>query len=300
MRLRTILAALLACGLLAGVARAAGPYDFTVPGVDDVPDLHGNPAGAQLVIFAAGNQYMVMPRLIAAFEREHPGVTRVFYETLPPGILAKQMAAGGIRIGNLVVADPPDVYLAGKKRMAEEIAAGAVIGPPVSYATNVLAIMVAAGNPKHITSLRDLGRPDVRVSMPNPAWEGIARQIEAAYRKTGGEALVHTIMVTKVANGTTVLTKIHHRQTPMRILDGRSDAGPVWISEALWQARLTHRIGVVRIPPADNERAVYQAAVAAHAPHAALARAFVRFIASPTARAIYASYGFGSPQMPGS
>ena len=92
---------------------------------------------------------------------------------------------------------------------------------PVHYASNQLEIMVHAGNPRGIGSLRDLGKDDVRLSMPNPEWEGVARQIEDSLRKAGGEELARKVMETKVKNGTTFLTHIHHRQTPMRILSGK-------------------------------------------------------------------------------
>ena len=190
----------IATAALAAVLLGASPYNFTVPNVDVVPDLHGNPANAQLVVFAAGNQYMAMHALVAAFQKEHPDIKRVFYETLPPGILAKQIAAGALQVGNLVIDPKPDVFLSGKNRMTIERTRG-IVGPAHTYATNTLAILVRKGNPKHVTSLRDLGRADVRVAMPNPAWEGVSGQIQAAYRKAGGAALVSTIMVAKRAAG---------------------------------------------------------------------------------------------------
>ncbi|HLI94701.1 MAG TPA: substrate-binding domain-containing protein [Candidatus Baltobacteraceae bacterium] len=284
----------LAAVLFAEMAAAAQPYPFTVPPVDQTLDLHGNPAGAQLVVFVAGNQYMVMPALLRAFTRSHPKITRIYYETLPPGVIAQQIAGGGLRMGNLIVAAKPDVMLAGHRRMAVMRAQG-YVGTPFSYATNVLAIMIRKGNPKRIRSLSDLGRADIRVSMPNPRWEGVSEQIERVYLKAGGEELLRTIMIAKVANGTTVLTRIHHRQTPMFILDGRADAGPVWISEALYQERIGAPISMVTIPPAQNETAAYEAAEIRNAPHARAAQAFLEFLQSPKARAIYESYGFGPP-----
>lgn len=287
-------AACLGCAAAAG----AGPYEFTVPPVDQVLDLHGNPANAQLVIFMAGNQYMVVPALLSAFRKSHPQIRSVFYETLPPGIVARVLAAGGLRMGNLVITAKPDVFLAGKRRIRALQAQGRV-GGAFSYATNVLAIMIRRGNPKHIVSLRDLGRADVRVSMPNPQWEGVAEQIETAYRKAGGEPLVRAIMTSKVAAGTTILTRIHHRQTPLFLREGRADAGPVWLSEARYQSRLGTAIGMVSIPASQNVAADYEAAEVRGAPHAQAAREFLAFLRSPQARAIFASYGFGPPLIGG-
>jgi molybdate transport system substrate-binding protein len=49
--------------------------------------------------------------------------------------------------------------------------------------------------------------------MPNPEFEGLARQIKIALTKTGGDALAKTVYDTKVKDGTATLTHIHHRQT---------------------------------------------------------------------------------------
>ena len=69
----------------------------------------------------------------------------------------------------------PDVYLAGLQAVRRQIDAGLLAGPAVPYVTNTLTIMVPKGNPAHITGLADLGKAYVRVAMPNPQFEDIAR-----------------------------------------------------------------------------------------------------------------------------
>lgn len=275
----------------------AGGVQFQVPPVDAIADLYGDIIDPQLVVFFAGNQFMVVHDLVAAFKRAHPQIQRVYVETLPPGILAKQIEQGALVMGNLRIAIKPDVYTAGKGAVAELQKDHAWFADTFDYARNGLAIMVPAGNPKHVDGLADLGRADVRVSMPNPKWEGIARQIEASYRKAGGEALVDAIMQTKVAAGTTFLTRIHHRQSPLRVLQGEADAAPVWSTEAYFQEHILHHpVATVAIPDAQNSFATYTAAVMKDAPHAGAAREFVRFMATKEARAIYAKYGFQPPR----
>jgi hypothetical protein len=39
---------------------------FQVADIDNVPDLHGNPQDAKLVLFIGGNQFFVLPRLIGS------------------------------------------------------------------------------------------------------------------------------------------------------------------------------------------------------------------------------------------
>lgn len=265
---------------------------FTVPGVDNVPDLFGDINDPQLVVFFAGNQFMCIDELIGAFKKAYPRYTRVFAETLPPGILAKQIESGSLTIGNLRITLKPDVYTAGKTRID---AMTQLFSDTVAYAYNKLAIMVQKGNPKRIKSLKDLGRKDVRIAMPNPEFEGIGKRIEAAYVKAGGEALKQVIMNEKVKDGSTWLTQIHHRQTPMQILYGKSDAGPVWYSEAYYQTLLQHPVELIAIPDGENIQATYMAGRLKTAPHPQAAKDFMQFLQSATAKTIYKKYGFATP-----
>lgn len=270
-------------------------YAFQVPDVDNVPDLHGNPANAKLVLFIGGNQFFVLPQLIAGFEEQHPDLKgRIFYETLPPGILREQIAADNtLTIGNLTLQVQPDIYEAGA-RVLHQLAAQGGIKDVVEYATNNLAIMVPAGNPMHIQSLNDLGRPGLRLSMPNPQWEGVANQIGDALRKAGGEPLYQTVYHSKVADGTSILTQIHHRQTPMRILQGKADAGVTWSSEVTFQEKIGNPITSIEIPASQNITAIYAAGMLPNAPHAEIAAQWLKYLTSDQAQSIYHQFGFKS------
>lgn len=278
---------------------AAQGYVFRVPDIDNVPDLHGNPAGAQLVLFIGGNQFFVLPQLVNAFERHHPELKgHIFYETLPPGILRRQIAADNtLTLGNLTIQVKPDVYEAGA-RTVEQMQKNGQLKNVVEYVTNNLAIMVHAGNPRHIRSLNDLGRADVRLSMPNPEWEGVAKQIAASLRKAGGDALENTVYQDKVKNGSTQLSEIHHRQTPMRIMNGSADAGVTWESEVKFQQSIGNPIEGVAIPAAQNATAVYAGGVMVDAPHAAAAAEWLTFLKTEEAQTIYRQFGFKSAAMP--
>ncbi len=266
---------------------------FHVDEIDNVPDLHGNPQDAKLVLFIGGNQFFVLPRLIAGFEKQHPELAgHIFYETLPPGILRRQMEHNNtITIGNLTLHVVPDVYEAGA-RVLDEMQKQGKVEQVVRYATNNLEIMVAAGNPKHIAGLKDLADPAVRLSMPNPETEGVARQVADSLRKAGGDALVHTVYEEKVQSGSTFLTQIHHRQTPMRILQGKSDAGVVWASEVMFQQKTGNAITGVPIPEDQNTIAIYAAGMVHNAPHSSAAAAWLAYLQSDEAQAAYSEFGF--------
>lgn len=65
---------------------------------------------ADLVLFMAGNQFMVMPQLIEGFRRRYPDVRKIFYQTLPPGLALKQILADGALFKERLLRRPPDVY----------------------------------------------------------------------------------------------------------------------------------------------------------------------------------------------
>ena len=261
-------------------------------GIDNAPDFHGDINNPDLVIFFAGNQYMVVPELLEAFRKAYPKYARVFAETIPPGIEEAQQKSGALLFGNMRISVKPDVVTAGEgKIIAQE--KNHVFSKTYAYAKNKLAIMVQKGNPKNIKSIADLGRPDVKISMPNPKWEGIAARITKAFENVGGSKLKTTIMESKVEKNTTFLTTIHHRQTPLRIMYNFSDAGPVWYSEAYYHSQLTnHPIDMVAIPDNVNVWATYMAGVYKNAPHKKAANSFIDFLASKTAQNIYKKYGF--------
>ena len=263
--------------------------NFTIPGIDNVPDLYGDIIDPQLVVFFAGNQFMCIDDLMTAFKKKYPQYKRVFAETLPPGILARQMKEGSIVIGNMRIQLKPDVYTAGKSRIVQtpEWFTNTEV-----YAKNKLAIMVQKGNPHNVKGLKDLSRKELRVSMPNPEWEGIGKRIEEAYIKSGGNNLKNAIMIDKVKDSSTFLTHIHHRQSPMRILYNYSDAAPVWFSEVYFQKIIGHPVDMVEIPESENIEAQYVAGQLKDAPHPQAAKDFMKFLVSKTAKNIYQKYGF--------
>ncbi len=268
--------------------------EFTVPEVDNLPDFHGDPAAAKLVVFVGGNYFFAMAPLVAQFEKQHPELKgRIYYETIPPGLLVEQIKKNGtVTVGNMTWTVHADVYAAGINRVQGMIEEGYAKGPAVPYVTNTLTIMVPKGNPAHIAALGDLGKPGVRLVMPNPAYEGIGRQIKQSLAKAGGDDLVKSVYEAKVRSGETQLTRIHHRQSPLYLMLGRADAGVTWQSEATFQEEIGNPITQVAIPDQYNVTATYAAAVLKTAPHPKAGQQWVEYLRSPEALAIFGHYGF--------
>lgn len=271
--------------------------EFTVDQVDDMADFHGDLDHPALVLFVGGNAFFAMAPLAAAFGKLHPEYAgRLFYVTIPPGLLVDAMRLRDtFTSGNMTFTVHPDVYAAGYERVKREIGAGLLAAPAEAYASNDLTIMIPKSNPGRIRSLADLGKPGVRLAMPNPKFEGVVRQIKAALREAGGDALVTAVYDAKVRDGETILTHVHHRQTPLFLMQGRAVAGVTWRSEAIFQQRIGNPIARVDIPAATNATAVYGAAAVVGAAHPVAAAAWLRFLASPAALAIFERYGFTKP-----
>lgn len=110
--------------------------------------------------------------------------------------------------------------------------------------------------------------------------------------KAGGTELVDQVMKRKLEDGSTFLTQIHHRQTPMRILSGQSDVGVTGASEVVFQQRIGNPVEGVIIPAAQNTNATYAAAMVKNAPHRQAAAAWLSFLESATALKAYTEFGF--------
>jgi molybdate transport system substrate-binding protein len=269
-------------------------FEFTEPDSDNLADFHGDPINPALSLYVGGNYFFAMAPLVSAFEEKYPQYRgRVYWETIPPGMLVKQMQNGGtVTVGNMTWTVKPDVYLAGSRAVQTQINLGFLRLPAVRYVTNTLTIMVPKGNPEQIRGLADLGKPEVRLAMPNPEYEGVARQIKASLAKAGGAPLVDSVYVLKVNDGTTTLTHIHHRQTPLWIMQGKVQAGVTWRSEAMFQEQTGHPVEHVDIPPDENTTDIYAGAVATNAPHPKAALRWLQFVQSREALEIFERYGF--------
>ena len=249
-----------------------------------------------LVLFMAGNQFMVMEELIQTFQKENPRIQKIFYETLPPGLELKQILAGGAVFRDQVIDVMPDIYTSVSEESMRRLASGKFIdqGAYQRYLHNRIVLMVPQGNSAGIESVLDLGRDEVRISQPNPEYEDIAHHILNMYRDAGGENLIHRIMDEKRLQGTTHLTTVHHRETPLRIREKSADVGPVWATEIRHARESGFPVG--QVEPGEHldqrEHIHYYVCKLNDAPHRENAHLFLDFLLSRRAQDIYASYGF--------
>ncbi|UCG22487.1 MAG: substrate-binding domain-containing protein [Deltaproteobacteria bacterium] len=239
---------------------------------------------------------MVMGELLGAFQRQHPSINRIFYETLPPGLELKQILAGGALFRDKLLDVRPDVYASVSETAMKQLVKKDLISAEdyFLYLHNRIVLMVPKGNPAKINSVQDLARSEVRISQPNPEYEDIAFHIIDMYRDAGGDALVHRIMEEKRAEGTTILTVVHHRETPLRIERGTVDVGPVWSTEIKHAKQ--NKLPVDLVEPGEGldqrEKINYYICPLKGSANPENGEKFLKFIQSSAAQGIYEKYGF--------
>ncbi len=226
------------------------------------------PTARTLTVFLAGSLNDSFTELGKRFETDNPGVTVKFNSTAASADLASQIVAG----------TPADVFAsagdAGMKTLTDAMKAD---GSPVIFATNVLEIATAPGNPKGIGSLADLAKPGVKVAVcePKAACGVAAVQVEQA-------AGVTLTSASEEASLKAVITKI---------TTGGADAGLVYITDVV-AAKAT----VQGVMFQESSKAVtnYPIAVVKGAAQADLAKKFVQLVTGSTGQTTLKTAGFGT------
>jgi molybdate transport system substrate-binding protein len=167
---------------------------------------------------------------------------------------------------------------ADEKNMTKATDAGLGVGEPVDFATNVLEIAVAPGNPHGIDGLADLDDPDVATVVCAPAVP--CGSATAAVAAAAGVALSP---VSEESSVTDVLGKV---------ASGEADAGIVYVTDVLAAG---DTVEGVAIDEADRAVNTYPIVALRGSAEPALARAFVAFVAGPDGRRVLHAAGFGAP-----
>ena len=128
---------------------------------------------SDLVMYLAGNQFMVMEELIREFQAKHPDIKTVYVETIPPGQILKGQLLKQGEIDGQQTAMNPDIFASVNIGHLKKLKEKGLMETHSIYIHNKLELMVAEGNPKGIKGPEDLGRDDLVQSHPNPLTEGI-------------------------------------------------------------------------------------------------------------------------------
>jgi molybdate transport system substrate-binding protein len=222
---------------------------------------------ASLTVAAASDLTAVEPELAAAFRRIEPN-TDLRYVTAASAVLTQQIENGA----------PYDVFLSANAAFLERLSQSRKIEPNSvqTYAVGRLGILWRDGKSHPLSDLKD--KSFRSVALPNPKLAPYGVAAEQALRHEG----VWESVSQKVVYGENV------RQTLQLFESGNTDA--VLTADSLLQGRHADLI-----PAGWHAPVIQKAGMVAGTPNPAAAQAFLKFLTSPTAQAIFARFGFSPP-----
>lgn len=229
---------------------------------------------ASLIVSAAISLKGALDDLAAGYQRSHPGV-KITFNYGASGTLQRQIEQGA----------PVDLFISAASEQIRALESEGLLleGTRRDLAGNELVLIVPA-SARMAGGFADLARPDVHiVALGEPATvpAGVyARQ-----------TLEHLGLLEAVSEKAVYAKDV--RQVLTYVETGNADAGIVYRTDAQDSPRV--RIAATA-QPAWHAPIVYPAAVVKGTRQAAAATGFLDFLASASARSVFAKWGFAMPE----
>lgn len=227
----------------------------------------GSAPSGTITVFSASSLTAAFTATGSEFQKTHPG-SMIKFSFGGSSTLVTQIQQGAIG----------DVFAsADQPTMQKAVDAGLVSGSPSIFAHNRLEIVVASGNPKHITGLSDLAQSGLVVVLCAAAVP-CGRYATQALQQAG-------ITVKPASLETDVKAVVS------KVSLGEADAGIVYVTDVKVGGATVQG---VQIPSAQNVVAEYPVAVLKDSQNSPLARAFIGYLLG-AGQATLTRYGFTGP-----
>lgn len=171
-----------------------------------------------------------------------------------------------------------DVFASADQKNMDKAIDAALVKTPAGFATNVLTLIVPAGNPGHITGLDESLEGKKLVICAEGVPCGNATKTLAEKRGVKLNPVSEEQKVTDVRG---------------KVESGEADAGLVYTTDA---KAAGNKVEVIDVPGSDQVVNSYPIAVVKNTTHPRAAQIFVDTVLSPDGQAILAKYGFGPAQ----
>ncbi len=173
---------------------------------------------------------------------------------------------------------PADLFASAAPLNAQRLFKHGLVGKPVTFTANRLALIVPRDNPAGIHSVYDLGRKPVKLVVA-----GAAVPV-GAYTRSVLQKLGLTSLLSKVVSEETDV-----RAVTAKVALGQADAGFVYVTDA---RSVADRVSVIRIPDRAQPQVRYQIAVVSTSSKKKAARAWIEKLLSKKGQAVLARFGF--------
>jgi molybdate transport system substrate-binding protein len=212
----------------------------------------------QLTVFAAASLTNVFPKIDP----------HARYSFAGSNMLAAQIQQGL----------PADVFASANTALPWQLHRQGLVTRPVVFTSNRLVVVVAHGNPQHITSVRGLEKPGLRIVMA-AAGVPVGDYTRKVLARLGLSDLV----------GKAVSQETDVREVLSKVVLGEADAGFVYATDA---KTVAGQVSLLGIPKAAQPQVLYAAAAVKSSSHLQAAKAWVKGLLSKRAQKKLRAAGF--------
>jgi len=225
------------------------------------------PEPAHIRLYTGAGMREAVEALTAAFQRETGIVVDADY------------AGSGVLISRAKGDPQADLFMPGDVWYVDRLAEVTDnVAQRIQVSYFVPTIIVAKGNPKKVSSLKDLARPDLKVALGNPQACQIGRLSVQIFAKVGLDSAALNAKESFTVNELGLWVQMRD-----------VDAAIVWDAVA---AGIRESVDTVEIPQAVNEISTVVCARLKSAPHPKEAQRFLQFLVGPTGQRLLREKGY--------
>ncbi|WP_453990597.1 molybdate ABC transporter substrate-binding protein [Bacillus nitroreducens] len=234
------------------------------------PETNEDTKGIELTVSAATSMQHVLLEMKNMFEKEHPTID-IAFNFGASGALSQQISQGA----------PVDIFLSASEEKFQAVVKEGLIYE--EYQKNVigneLVLIVPKDNPNKITSVEDVKKEVVRLSI------GIPESVPAGmYAK---ESLMNMGLWNDIENKLVFAKDV--RQVLTYVKTGNVDAGFVYKTDTLNSDKIHI---VTSVEPIHHSEIIYPIGIVKTSKHLEEAKLFYEFLLSKKALALFEEYGF--------
>ncbi|MBR2028321.1 MAG: substrate-binding domain-containing protein [Oscillospiraceae bacterium] len=258
-KLLSLVLALALCVSMAACSSAPASSEGETAGTE-TPSI----AGTELLVFSGAGLANPVQEIADAFAAETGCTPQIVFA--PTGQLIAQIQS--TESGDLIIAGAVD-ELANMK--TEEITS------TIELVKHIPVLAVAAGNPKNITSVADLGAEGITVLFPDPETTPMGKIAVKAFKEAGiYENIDIAANTTTAANAMTAMAA------------GQADAAILWKENAATNSA----IEILDVPEMEKYIKIVPIAELSYSANEPARTAFVEYMQSQTALDIWAKHGY--------
>jgi sulfate/thiosulfate-binding protein len=291
--LTALTAALVSVVLLAGCGSSSSDTKADADATADATAKTGGTplAAAKLSLVAYSTPQEAYGKIIKAFQATTQGKNITFTESYGASGDQSRAVEAGLAADVVAFSLEPDMTRLVKAGLVD--AAWNANDSKGMVTDSVVALVTRKGNPKHVKDWDDLVKPGVEVITPNPFTSGGARwNVMAAYGAKSNKGADD-------GAGVAYLNKLFHqvpvqddsaRKSLQTFAGGKGDVLIAYENEAIFAQQ--HGQAIDYVIPDRTILIENPVAVTSKSTHQEAAKAFVQFLASPTAQKIFADAGY--------